>query len=1412
MQLPRLKAAAARAGCLALVSILSAASAQADTLFSDDFSDDTKYTTSTPEANDGARDYFTRTNGSDIDSRVVFAGQDGFFFAAQDFDGVTGSANVSLTWTGIDISGATNLNVGADFAEADAVFDASEDWDADSRVALQVSIDGGPFTTVLAFEARGGTNTEPARDTDFDGVGDGASLTPTFTQFSAPVALTGSTMSVQILIEDLNAGDEDIAFDNLLITGDIGGGTPDITPPTVDTLNPADDSTGVAVDANLVLTFSENVVAGVGDITIRDVAGGSDVEVIDVVSPQIGISGAILTINPSADLDPTTEYAVQIDTGALRDGSGNDFAGILDDTTWSFTTAGAPSTPAVVINEFQYDPAPDATGDANGDGTRQGSEDEFVELYNNSGADLDISGWTLSDAVGERHTFPAGTVIPDRCAIVVFGGGTPVGAFGNALVQTASTGFLGLNNGGDSITLADDLGNTIADHVYVSGDATDQSATRNPDITGSFAGHLTASGPAATLFSPGTRVDGSNFTGCQAPAPVIINEFQSDPAPDTTGDANGDGSRDGSEDEFVELYNNSGSDLDISGWTLSDAVGTRHTFPAGTVVPDQCAIVVFGGGTPFGAFGNALVQTASTGFLGLNNGGDSITVADDLGNTIASHAYVSGDATDQAATRDPDISGGFIAHSLAAGAGGSLFSPGTRLDGSAFIGCSDGPEPTLYKIHEIQGVTDLADETPIGGTGDADESPKVGEFVQVQAVVTSVLNGTDSLGGFYIQEEDADADGNAFTSEGIFVASSEVVSVGNLVTVEGTVAEIEGETRIVASSVSVDAPSSPLPNLMDISLPTPTVLVDTDGDYVANLEAYEGMLVRIAQPLSVTELFQLDRFGTIRVSANGRLQQFTQGNAPSTAGFTQHLKDIAARSLIIDDGLDSQNPDPIFVPGLNPDETLDGGDVFRMGDQFANTSGVLSYSEDDQTSSEEPEYRIHLPVTTLTQNNPRPATPDEVGGDLKVASFNVLNFFTTLDTFPDNEQVGPNGLSPRGADTNPQNALPGTGATDEYDRQLAKLVEAIAAIDADVVGLIEIENDFLKGGLSPVPQSAQDPRDIAIQELVDAINAVSSATYGWVDPGSEFVGGDAIAVGFIYKPASVQPVGDAVILDDPNFLAPNDPSGTGRNRAALAQTFREVASGEDFTAVINHFKSKGASGLQAGTADPDSDQGDGQGFWNDTRTAAAIFLVDWLATDPTGSGDEDFLILGDLNAYVQEDPIQAILDGADDTRGTADDYTDLATQFLGGNAYSFVFDGQVGTLDYALANASLTAQVTGVTEWHINADEPDAFDYNLEFGRDPARFTADAFRASDHDPVIIGLSLSGGSTPVPGDLDDDGDIDRDDLTAFLAFFNQPASGPDDPADVNGDGVINILDYRAIIGMCTRPLCATGDPA
>ena len=258
--------------------------------------------------------------------------------------------------------------------------------------------------------------------------------------------------------------------------------------------------------------------------------------------------------------------------------------------------------------------------------------------------------------------------------------------------------------------------------------------------------------------------------------------------------------------------------------------------------------------------------------------------------------------------------------------------------------------------------------------------------------------------------------------------------------------------------------------------------------------------------------------------------------------------------------------------------------------------------------------------------------------------------------------------SPRGADS-----------LQEFIRQRDKIINAILTLDAQIIGLMELEND----GYGPTS---------AIANLVNGLNAAGSGDYAFVNPGLPNLGGDEISVGLIYRTQVVQALGAAATLSAFPFNT--------LNRQPLVQTFKVISTGEVFTVVVNHFKSKLCSGATGGNAD----QGDGQGCWNVIRTQAAQTLANWLATDPTRSGDPDVLIIGDLNAYAKEDPIRTL---------EAAGYSNLIDIYLGTPAYSYIYYGQAGSLDHAFANISLTSKVAGATVWHINADEPRVLDYNL---------------------------------------------------------------------------------------------------
>ena len=589
--------------------------------------------------------------------------------------------------------------------------------------------------------------------------------------------------------------------------------------------------------------------------------------------------------------------------------------------------------------------------------------------------------------------------------------------------------------------------------------------------------------------------------------------------------------------------------------------------------------------------------------------------------------------------------------------------------------------------------------TPIYSIQGSGLTAAVTGAVTTQGVVVGdyeVPSGSGQIQGFYLQ--DLDGDGNPATSDGLFIYNpgADSVSVGQVVRVTGTAAEYQDQTQVSASTiVQCDTPGSVFP--VDVSLPFASATA---------LEPFEGMLVRFPQTLYVTEHFQLGRFGQVVLSSGGRLRQPTNVAAPGAPALAVQAANDLNR-IIVDDANNQQNVDPIvFGRGGNP---LSASNTLRGGDTATGLVGVLTYGWAGNSASGNA-YRLR-PIGSLNgvvnfaAANARPPTP-AAAGRLRVTAANLLNYFNTFTGC----MGGVNGaaMDCRGA-----------GNQEEFDRQWPKTVANLVGGGADVIAIMEMENDGY-GSTS------------AIQHLVDKLNARADAgTYAFINPdttaGTNSLGTDAIKVGLIYKPGKVTPVGTTAALNTDDFV--NGGDSAPRNRPALAQAFEENSTGKRFIVVANHLKSKGS-------ACDAPDAGDGQGNCNAVRTNAANALTAWLAGNPTDTGDPDILIMGDLNAYAKEDPITAIKNAG---------YTNLPESLIGPTAYSYVFDGQWGYLDHALGTASLTAQVASIVEWHINADEPSALDYNTDYKSATQiniLYDDDQFRSGDHDPVIVGLNLT----------------------------------------------------------------------
>jgi len=565
---------------------------------------------------------------------------------------------------------------------------------------------------------------------------------------------------------------------------------------------------------------------------------------------------------------------------------------------------------------------------------------------------------------------------------------------------------------------------------------------------------------------------------------------------------------------------------------------------------------------------------------------------------------------------------------------------------------------TITKIHDIQGSDD--------------KSPLVGKAVTVEAVV---IGNFDRLGGFFLQEEDRDADSDPNTSEGVFVyATNATVNVerGDLVCVTGTVTEYEGLTEIKNVTEIDVCESVALPTAVSITLPIKSE---------SALESAEGMRVLLPQKLTVTDTYGLGRYGEITLS-NGRLFSPTEVAAPGEPAQAVMARNALNR-IVLDDGSAAQNPNPIIypAPGLTARHSL------RAGDTAIGVQGILTYSYG--------EYMVEpTAMPTFLSTNPRQLTAPTVNGNLRVASFNVQNYFN-------GDGCGEGFPTARGAAT-----------LTDFERQRDKLVKALVGLNADIIGLMEIENDGFG------PQSA-------IYDIVRGMNAAApiGTSYAFVSPSVDQLGTDAITVALVYRTQSVKTVGDSATM--PMSDLPE------MNRPPLAQTFVDKTNGAELTIVANHFKSKSTSSAHG----PDRDQGDGQGCWNRNRTQAASALLTWLATNPTASDDPDVLIIGDLNCYTREDPITTLAAGG---------YTDVMSHFSKGPEYTYVYKAEAGALDHVLASSTLLAQVRGATVWHIDADEPSVLGYSSSYKSKEqveSLYRNDPYRASDHDPIIIGIDL-----------------------------------------------------------------------
>ena len=544
--------------------------------------------------------------------------------------------------------------------------------------------------------------------------------------------------------------------------------------------------------------------------------------------------------------------------------------------------------------------------------------------------------------------------------------------------------------------------------------------------------------------------------------------------------------------------------------------------------------------------------------------------------------------------------------------------------------------------------------------GSGTSSAYASQAVKTTGVVTAKFIGTGKVGGFFMQ--DPVGDGDVLTSDGIFVSTStDNVSVGDAVEITATVSEVSGRTQLGTVTQTTVVSSNN-------ALPVTHVQYNADS---WNWEQYEGMLLQFDQTLYVTNNSKLQQYGQLTLNPT-RLYSPTNQCIPLSTEYTALVAANAKSQLIMDDAVTTTYYTPIRF--------ADSDGTRRTGERVNNLQVVVNHINSS--------YYLYPATTPVFSGNPRPASPTGLGNyTLKVCAAN-LEYYLPYN----------------------YNGTYGAANPTQAAQQHTKIVAGLLAIDADIYGLIEIEEG-----------------QNALAKLVGSMNdATVAGRYGYIDDGGS-PNGTYIKVGYLYRTDKVTP-----------YLNLKENTGTSSSKyRKKGQAFTQKSNNERFIFSLNHFKAK--SGCpSSGT---DADQGDGQGCYNATRVGEATSTLNFISDWKAYYEDDDVLIMGDLNAYGMEDPVRTLVQGG---------YTDLHRAFHADSTYSYVYNGMAGYLDNALASQSLRSQVSGVSVFHVNADEPTMFEYS------GSAYQPNMYRYSDHDPVVVGLNL--GLTSGVNDVYSSGNI------------------------------------------------------
>ena len=795
--------------------------------------------------------------------------------------------------------------------------------------------------------------------------------------------------------------------------------------------------------------------------------------------------------------------------------------------------------------------------------------------------------------------------------------------------------------------------------------------------------------------------------------------------------------------KFVELYNPTTSAVSLAGWSLQYRAATASAVSgvgalAGTVPAGGSFLVQLGSN---GTAGEALPTPDAT--LGLNPSGSTGTIVlSDQATAVTLPTGASSVGVDGVVDLLGYGTSNTYETTVAATSGGNAVPNSltrtdhvdTDVNAADFSVTADvtpqnsaggGDVPTDPDEPELPTEpTPAVDVTIAELQGTTDTSPFAGQRVTTRGVVTAAYP-TGGLNGYVIQTPGTGGALDSAThvaSDAVFVYSSATassVSIGDYVETTGTASEYFGLTQLTVAAAAdlavLDAAS--------VTAPVPATVGFPETD--AEREALESMLIAPQGDFTVSDVYTTNQYGEVVLASGTKpLIQPTEVARPGSAEYTATVADNAARKLVLDDGSSvnffTASNQGIPVPYLSTEAPVTVGAAVTFDEplvlDFRNSTWKLQPTERITGDTE----TADLPVSF---EDIREAAPRDVGGDLRLAGFNVLNYFPTTG----DQLSGCTYYNDRfGNPVTVQGGCDARGAANQasFERQQAKIVAAINGLDADVVSLEEIENSARFG---------QD-RDAALSTLVDALNAdLGADEWAFVpSPATVPANEDVIRLAFIYKKATAETVGESRILTDaPAFSNARQP---------LAQTFAPVGApaDADFVVIANHFKSKGSgSGV-------DADLGDGQGASNASRVNQAEALADFSTRVQSDAGTDKAFLVGDFNAYSQEDPIEVLRDAG---------YTDLGSTET--DEYSYVFGGLSGSLDHVLASPAAAEAVTGVDIWNINAGESVGLEYS-RYDYNAAPLYADGpYRSSDHDPVVVGLELVGdvdpGEPEQPGD-------------------------------------------------------------